>query len=117
MTVKFDIDKWWADVQAQQKATRRVQLNATCPLCSADILSHVEYAAHEESDCPSMIYIQCPGCNTELRFYLTWETILESAVCLQTLCSQDYEAESIRCMDCHNYKECTRRYEIAFQHV
>jgi RNase P subunit RPR2 len=113
----FDIDKWWADVQKQQETTRREVLNAACPLCSADLLTRVEYAAHAESDCPPTIYVRCPDCDTELRFYLKWETILESAVCLQTLCSQDWEPNSTRCQDCHNYEECDRRYVIAFQHV
>jgi len=103
--------------QKMKRDIRRDCLNARCPICRADLLGLVEGAAWQESTCPDSISVECPSCNRELTFHLEWEMTLTSAVCRQTLCRQDYDADSAWCMDCHNYDECTRLYEIAFRHV
>lgn len=114
---RFDVDKWWKDVQELQRDARRVSLNATCPLCHADLLDRVEYAAFEEQDCPGMVYVRCPSCDTELKFHLEWETLLSRARCSATVCGKEWEPDGRECQTCNNYPECDRRYVIAFQHV
>jgi len=70
----LDLDTWR---QAREEIQRQ-RLNATCPLCGANLLDTLKYHAHQ-TYLESTVLIGCPGCEAEIEFHVEWHVELWSA--------------------------------------
>lgn len=68
---EFNYNTWWEQRKAGLEQERRQRLNATCPVCSADLLHELEYAAYDLITSET-VTISCPSCDTEITYRLQW---------------------------------------------